>query len=46
MNHPILSQPNATTLGQTTVTLNATNFGKTTLASGERIMQFAFKYTF
>jgi hypothetical protein len=38
LNHPILQQPN--------VTFNSTSFGKTTTAIGERIMQFAIKYTF
>jgi hypothetical protein len=38
LNHPILGQPNTT--------LNGTSFGKTTSATGERILQFALKYTF
>src|SRR5262249_578130 len=38
MNHPILGQPNTA--------INATNFGKTTSTTGERIMQFALKYQF
>jgi hypothetical protein len=38
LNHPMLGQP--------AVTFNATSFGKTTTAIGERIMQMALKYTF